>query len=106
MNANTVKILGVEVRYLRPPASRESRDRQARHVKLYAGGMEKLETLLDRICWDAEIDIATVRGRNNVRRIVDVRRTFARRAVQLGYSSVMIGAALHRHHTSVLSLLK
>lgn len=101
-------ILGVKVKHFRAPLARViAIDRQmAMHRARYRGGMEKLEKLLDQYCWDAELDIATVRRRGGPRTIDAVRRAFVRRARKLGFSTTMIGAVLHRDHTSVLYLLK
>ena len=109
-NTSFIRILGVEVRHFRAPgplivrATAASRDQ--RNKVLYLSGMGKLEALLDKICWDAEIPVATVRGRNGTKPVSAVRRTFARQARRMGYTVSMIAAVLNRHHTSICDLLK
>jgi len=117
MKPQTVKILGVEVRHLRPPARKPEpvalpagkpkpvHTAGAPHPK-YREGMEYLEELLNEVCFDAEISVGQVVRGGNARPLVAVRRRFARLAMRAGYSSVMIASILRRHHTSVLSLLK
>lgn len=107
MKSQAVVILGVHVKYLRPPLQHRAIDRRNAEARAhYRVGMAKCQALLDRHCWDAAIAVELVRGPSHRPQYVRIRRAFARAATRLGFSSTMIGAALRRHHTSVLSLLK
>ena len=118
MNARTVKILGVEVRHLRPPvrdpepfppapANLKYRvhKRPAPAAK-YREGQEYPEELLSQVCFDAELSVGQVVRGGNTKTVVAARRRFAILAIRQGYSSVRIASVLHRHHTSVLYLTK
>lgn len=105
MKKNTVMLLGVEIRHYWPQPQTGRKPSPGSVSAQLRPGMDKLEALLDQMCWDDEVELKAVCGPARTPRLVKMRRDFARAATAKGYSSAMIGAALHRHHTSVLSLL-
>jgi hypothetical protein len=117
MNGYTRKILGVEVRHFSPWAASTAHTRLRRPIPIgtaagiaaarYESGMAKLKILLEQVCWDAEISVATVTGpRRGVKPVVTARRAFARAARRKGFTVTMIATILNRHHTSICSLLQ
>jgi chromosomal replication initiation ATPase DnaA len=55
---------------------------------------------------ESQVSPDEIMARDNRWHIVKVRRVFAQSARTLGYSLPAIGAALHRHHTTVMNLLE
>jgi chromosomal replication initiation ATPase DnaA len=74
-------------------------------VGKYRRPAPELVTLLDRLCAESQVTTDEILARDNRWHIVKVRRIFAQSARELGYSLPAIGAALHRHHTTVMNLL-
>ena len=65
----------------------------------------ELHALLMDVAKAQNVLIEDLTGRSQDADLVAIRRKFAASARVLGYSLPVIGAALHRHHTTVLNLL-
>jgi len=65
-----------------------------------------LRWLFAQMCGMYGVSPSEILESNHSREMVDFRREFARAAHGLGYSTPSIGAILHRHHTSILHLLR
>jgi chromosomal replication initiation ATPase DnaA len=66
---------------------------------------DELHALLYAICAERRVNYADVISPRKMANLVETRRQFAYEARQRHYSLPDIGAALHRHHTTVLNLL-
>jgi Bacterial dnaA protein helix-turn-helix len=65
----------------------------------------ELRALIETVCQENNFPIATILGRCNEARFVNVRREISIRARREGYSYPRIGAALGRHHTTIIHLV-
>ena len=68
-------------------------------------GPLELRNLLFLAARDHGVLIEELVGRSHSRRLVEVRRAFAKTARECGYSFPTIGRALNRHHTTVMNLV-
>jgi hypothetical protein len=71
---------------------------------LLSGG--PLHALLVSVASDTGVSAITMQGPMQNQRVIRARRIFARRAKERGHSLTAIGAMLHRHHTTVMNLLR
>jgi hypothetical protein len=65
-----------------------------------------LKWLFLQMCEFHGADPDEILSSGHSRELVDFRRAFCKAARRHGYSSTSIGALIHRHHTTVLNLLK
>ena len=75
-------------------------------VPIPVRSMANLQELLAAFCRVYGVSIEEMVRRNNSAILVDLRRAFAEKAREQGYSFPTIGRAIHRHHTTVIALLK
>ena len=68
--------------------------------------LRQLQEYLEALCHDNGITVAELRAKDNRQCLVAIRREFCRAAREQGFSLPTIGAALHKHHTTVIHLLK
>jgi chromosomal replication initiation ATPase DnaA len=67
---------------------------------------ERLRNIMERVSAETGISILELRAKDNHRRLVDARRRVAVIARQQCISFPKIGAALQKHHTTVMNLVK
>ena len=64
-----------------------------------------VHNLLAQFASDRGIQVDQIRGPSRSVWLVRARRQFCRKAHRLGFSTVEIGRAIYRHHTSVVHLM-
>lgn len=75
------------------------------HVPRHHFMPRALDELLDRVCEENRVLKQAVLSHNRARWLVEIRRQFALQARDQHFSYPQIGAALCRHHTTIMSLL-
>jgi chromosomal replication initiation ATPase DnaA len=67
---------------------------------------ERLKEIMQRVCEETGVTILEMRAKDNRWRLVEARRKVAVRARQQAISYPKIGAALQKHHTTVMHLVE
>lgn len=96
---------GVFIDTKKPPAPASTPVDLAKR-SLAGARLAQLNEYLVALCRDNGVTVAELRAKDNRRAMVAIRREFCQAARQQGFSLPTIGAALHKHHTTVLHLLK
>lgn len=87
------KLLADKVRFAAPPpTSREM--------------PERMRAILERVAYDYEIPIDSILRGGNSRKLVQARREVAIEARRQGFTFPQIGAALGKHHSTIIYLVQ
>ena len=74
----------------------------AEEIRDWAKVPDRLAVMLVSMAQREHVSVRKLRGDSREKRLVDMRRRFARFADEHGYSSGAIGRALNRDHTTIL----
>jgi chromosomal replication initiation ATPase DnaA len=67
---------------------------------------ENMAEIITRVCQQSGVTVEQIQAKDNSVKIVAVRRKIALEARSKHYSFPQIGAALRRHHTTIISLVQ
>ena len=78
----------------------------AEQINLQKDRDRRIGTILESVAEQTGIVVTRIIGRENTQRVVEARRLVSIQARQLGYSYPRIGAALNKHHTTIIHLVR